>query len=62
MMDVLLLPLPDWTALQRAATAFERQRSLETERALAAALQAFSERAELLGLYVGQLSGKPRLN
>ena len=54
---VLLLPRPDLPALSRASAAYERAPDAETERALAAAPQAFSERAELLALYAARVGG-----
>jgi hypothetical protein len=59
---ILILRIPDWTALERAAAAFERERSVDKERALAAALQAFGERAERVGLYAARVGGRPLLN
>jgi hypothetical protein len=59
---LLILPLPDLPELSRAGAAFERAPSTETERALAAAVEAFSERAELLAIYAGRVGGKPRLS
>jgi hypothetical protein len=57
---ILVLPVPDLSALERAGAAFAQAPSVETQRAVAAALQAFSERAELLALYVARVCGKPK--
>jgi len=54
--------MPDQGALERAGAAFARAPSRETERSLATELQAFSERAELLALYVAGVGGQPVLS
>ena len=56
---ILVLPVPDQGALERAGAAFAQTPSVETECALATTLQVFSERAELLALYVAGVGGKP---
>ena len=59
---LVILPMPDQGALERAGAAFARAPSRETERSLATELQAFSERAELLALYVAGVGGQPVLS
>ena len=56
---ILVLPVPDQSALERAGAAFAQTPTVETERALATTLHVFSERAELLALYVAGVGGKP---